>query len=97
MVRVYTPKFNGLYRVIEKPLLVHFRLHKFDNKPVSVPVHSNGMKPYFHPSSCPIDDSPDLEDTDLPLDSILHDIFYSNPPQLLSLNNTIPRLRRLRL
>ena len=63
------------YRVIAQLSLVHFRLHTLDNKPVSVPVHANRMKPYYDPSVHPVsipsntDNSSDLEDTDLPSDS----------------------------
>ena len=86
-VWVYTPKsrkglskklahnYHGPYRVVAKLSPVHFRLRTLDNKPVSVPVHANRMKPYYDPSVRPIsipwniEESSDLADTDLPSDS----------------------------
>ena len=92
-VWVYTPKsrkglskklthnFHGPYRVVAKLSPVHFKLRTLDNKPVSVPVHANRMKPYYDPSSRPIVDPPnteqssDLAESDLPDDSFqtVHD------------------------
>ena len=92
-VWVYTPKsrkslsqkqthnFHGPYRVVAKLSPVHLKLQSLDNKPVSVPVHANRMKPYYDPSSRPIVDPPniehssDLAESDLPEDSFqtVHD------------------------
>ena len=86
-VWVYTPKsrkglskklahnYHGPCRVVAKLSPVHVRLCTRDNKPVSVPVHANRMKPYYDPSVRPIsipsniDTFADLADTDLPSDS----------------------------
>ena len=83
-VWVYTPKtkkglskkllhnFHGPYRIVAKLSPVHFRLRTLDNRPVSVPVHANRMKPYFDPNDRPIQPPPeadaslDLADSDLP-------------------------------
>ena len=65
-VWVYTPKnrkglskkvaynFHGPYRVAVKLSPVHFKLRTMDNRPVTVPVHVNRMKPYRDPSNRPI-------------------------------------------
>ena len=85
-VWVYTPKtkkgiskkllhnFHGPYRIVAKLSPVHFRLRTLDNRPVSVHVHANRMKPYFDPNDRPIQPPPapeadaslDLADSDLP-------------------------------
>eukprot|EP00794_Sanderia_malayensis_P011456 gene11456-12653_t len=54
-------------------------LRTVDNRPVSVPVHVNRMRPYIDPASRPIsapssqDTTPDLVDNDLPADSFVPD------------------------
>ena len=86
-VWVHTPKnrkglskklahnFHGPYRVFVKSSPVHFKLRTMDNRPVTVPVHANRMKPYYDPSDCPISSpsldhtTPELSDSDLPPDS----------------------------
>ena len=86
-VWVYTPKtrkgyskklthnFHGPYRIVAKLSPVHFKLHNLDNRPVSVPVHANRLKPYYDPADrpiCPPDadpETPDLTDADLPSES----------------------------
>ena len=86
-VWVYTPKvprgyskklthnFHGPYLIVAKLSPVHFKLCTLDNRPVSVPVHANLMKPYYDPTErpiCPPDTDlviPDLDDTDLPSES----------------------------
>ena len=93
-VWVYTPKkwkglskklqhnYHGPYRIVTKLSPVHFRLRTLDNRPVSVPVHANRLKPYHDPADRPIEspnvdlDSPDLQDSDLPADS-----FESEQPE----------------
>ena len=86
-VWVFTPKkpkglskklshnFHGPNRIVSKLSPVHFKLHTMENRPVSVPVHANRLKPYFDPNDRPIAaptidlSTPDLSDTDLPADS----------------------------
>ena len=86
-VWVYTPKnrkglskklahnFHCPYRVAVKLSPVHFKLRTMDNRPVTVPVHANRMKPYYDPSDLPISSpsldhtTPDLSDSVLPPDS----------------------------
>ena len=93
-VWVYTPKkrkglskklqhnYHGPYRIVAKLSPVHFRLRTLDNRPVSVPVHANRLKPYHDPADRPIEspnvdlDSPDLQESDLPADS-----FESEQPE----------------
>ena len=90
-VWVYTPKkrkglskkllhnYHGPYRVVTKLSPVHFRLRTLDNRPVSVPVHANRMKPFYDPADRPIvppdieSFSQDLADSDLPAESFSHD------------------------
>ena len=90
-VWVYTPKvrkgyskklthnFHGPYRIVAKLSPVHFKLRTLDNRPVSVPVHANRMKPYYDPADrpiCPPDidpELPDLTDADLPSESFAGD------------------------
>ena len=90
-VWVYTPKtrkglsrklthnFHGPYRIVTQLSLVHFRLRTFDNRPVSVPVYANRMKPYYDPADRPPEPliadpcSPDLTNSDLPPDSFAND------------------------
>ena len=68
-------KYNRPYCVVAKLSPVHFHLLTLYNKPVSVPVHANCMKPYYDPSVRPISipsniaNSSDLADTDPPSDS----------------------------
>ena len=86
-VWVFTPKskkglskkllhnYHGPYRIVAKLSPVHFRLRTLDNRPVSVPVHANRLKPYYDPNDRPLeppadfDNSNDLPDNDLPSDS----------------------------
>ena len=99
-VWVFTPKtrkglskklshnYHGPYRIVARLSPVHFKLRTLDNQPVSVPVHANRMKPYYEPSSRPIDippdiaNSPDLSESDLPYDSfdVPSSAPESNPP-----------------
>ena len=85
---VYTPKtkkglsrklmhhWHGPFRIIQKCSPVHFKLRTCDNRLVSITVHANRMKPYYHPDSRPVvppnieapDDSPIPED-ELPNDA----------------------------
>ena len=96
-VWVYTPKkrkglskklqhnYHGPYRIVAKLSPVHFKLRTLDNRPVSVPVHANRIKPYHDPTDRPIeppvDDSLslDLQDADLPPDSFIP--LQAAPPQ----------------
>eukprot|EP00795_Rhopilema_esculentum_P012828 gene12828-biopygen3009 len=91
-VWVFTPKskkglskkllhnYHGPYRIVAKHFPVHFRLRTLDNRPVSVPVHANRLKPYYDPNDHPIeppadfDNSSDLTDNDLPYDSFDNDL-----------------------
>ena len=86
-VWVYTPKnrqglskklqhnYHGPYRIVAKLSPVHFKLRTLDNRPLSVPVHANRLKPYHDPADRPIEPPatdpslPDLSDPDLPPDS----------------------------
>ena len=89
-VWVYTPKRRkGLStkllhndheacRIVEKLPPFHFKLRTLDNRPVSVRVYANRVKPYFHPKDRPIEapteqpsqqDGPHLRDDDIPSES----------------------------
>ena len=96
-VWVYTPKkrkglskklqhnYHGPYRIVAKLSPVHFKLRTLDNRPVSVPVHANRIKPYHDPADRPIEppvdgsSSLDLQDADLPPDSFIP--LQAAPPQ----------------
>eukprot|EP00795_Rhopilema_esculentum_P008405 gene8405-biopygen9466 len=73
------------YSIRSKLSPVHFKLRTLDNRPVSVPVHANRLKPYHDPADRPIeppvDDSSslDLQDADLPPDSFIP--LQAAPPQ----------------
>lgn len=88
-VWVYTPKqrkglskklqhnYHGPYRIIQKLSPVHFKLCTTENRPLSVAVHANRLKPYYDPTARPINppsddfDTPDLSEDDLPDDSFV--------------------------
>ena len=112
-VWVYTPKnrkglskklshhYHGPYRIVAKLSPVHFRLRTIDNRPVSVPVHANRMKPYYDPSTRPLDPpvldqtSPDLADCDLPTDSFsAHESISSEPLADTSHDSSEPSITR---
>eukprot|EP00795_Rhopilema_esculentum_P013630 gene13630-biopygen3615 len=96
-VWVFTPKnkkglskkllhnYHGPYRIVAKLSPVHFRLRTLDNRPVSVPVHANRLKPYYDPNDRPIeppadfDNSNDLPDNDLPSDSFDNGLISEEP------------------
>ena len=68
--------YNGLHRIVEKLLPVHFKLRTQFS--VSVPVHANRLKPYFDSKDRPIEaptehpsqqDEPHLRDDDIPSES----------------------------
>ena len=106
-VWVYTPKkkkglskklqhnFHGPYRIVAKLSPVHFKLRTLDNRPVSVPVHANRLKPYYDPADRPIeppnDDliTPDLQESDLPSDSFVSEVL-PDVPSTLSEGNSVP-------
>eukprot|EP00794_Sanderia_malayensis_P015571 gene15571-17147_t len=66
-VWVHTPKsrkglskklshnYHGRYRIVAKLSPVHFKLRTVDNRPVSVPVHANRLKPFYDPADRPIE------------------------------------------
>ena len=66
--------------------LSHFKLHTMENRPVSIPVHANRLKPYFDPNDRPLAaptvdlSTPDLSDTDLPADSFPADANSAHKP-----------------
>ena len=86
-VCLYTPKarkglskklqlnYHGPYRIVAKLSRVHFKLRTVDNRPLSVTVHANRLKPYYDPADRPNEppphDPPPLEflESDLPSDS----------------------------
>ena len=88
-VWVYTPKtrkglskklthhYHGPYRIVSKLSPVHFKLRTLDNRPVSVPVHANRLKPCYDATDRPIVppaseiDDLHLKDVDLPEESFL--------------------------
>ena len=96
-VWVFTPKskkglskkllhnYHGTYRIAPKLSPVHFRLRTLDNRPVSVPVHANRLKPYYDPHDRPIeqpadfDNSSDPTDNDLPSASFDHGLIPEEP------------------
>ena len=70
-----TDNFDGLFCIVNKLSPVHLKLCTLDNCMVSVPVHTNRLKPFYDPAAHPIDplpptdDSPpDLLESDLPSD-----------------------------
>ena len=88
-VWVYTPKtrkgllkklthhYHGPYRIVSKLSPVHFKFRTLDNRPVSVPVHANRLKPCYDATDRPIVppaseiDDLHLNDVDLPEESFV--------------------------
>ena len=109
-VWVYTPKtrkglskklthhYHGPYRIVSKLSPVHFKLRTLDNRPVSVPVHANRLKPCYDPTDRPIVppaseiDELHLNDVDLPEESFVeqNENLTDEQPQEQGHNNETP-------
>ena len=107
-VWVYTPKtrkglskklqhnYHGPYRIVAKLSPVHFKLRTVDNRPLSVAVHANRLKPYYDPADRPIEPPlpdpppPELSESDLPSDSFT----TSHVPPLPTAGSDEPQITR---
>ena len=79
LIQEINPQFSQPQPHCRHISLVNFRLCTFDNRPFSVPVHANSLKPVYDATDRPIEpplyppEAPDLADCDLPNDGFVVD------------------------